>query len=93
MPVGIKKSTKRLTLCAVLTALGVVVLSLGSLLEVLDLSAAALAGMLVVIVVIEVGGPFLVGMGGNRVYIAFFRSRPRRFLSDFAGYIRFLRKR
>jgi len=58
MPVGIKKSTKRLTLCAVLTALGVVVLSLGSLLEVLDLSAAALAGMLVVIVVIEVGGPW-----------------------------------
>ena len=58
MPVGIKKSTKRLTLCAVLTARGVVVLSLGSLLEVLDLSAAALAGMLVVIVVIEVGGPW-----------------------------------
>ncbi len=59
---GIKKNTKRLTLCAILVALGVVILSLGSLFEVLDLSAAALAAMLVVVAVIEVGSfwPWLV---------------------------------
>lgn len=58
----LSKQTERLTLCAVCTALSVVMLSLGSLIDVLDLSAAALAGMLTVLVVIEIGGawPWLV---------------------------------
>lgn len=59
---GIRKSTKKLTLCAVCCALGVVIMSLGSLFEVLDLSSSALAAMLIVFIVIEIGGfwPWLV---------------------------------
>jgi hypothetical protein len=45
-----------------MVALGVVILSLGSLIEVLDLTTSAFAAMLVVLIVIEVGGfwPWLV---------------------------------
>ena len=46
---------KKLALSSVLSALGVVVLSLGSFIEVLDLSAAAIAGFVIVIAVIELG--------------------------------------
>lgn len=58
----INKSTKRLTLCALTTALGVVIMALGSLVDVLDLSTAAFAGFLTVLIVIEIGGiwPWLV---------------------------------
>ncbi len=50
--------TRRLSLGALLTALGVVLLWFGALIEVLDLSAAALASLLTVLAVIEVGGLF-----------------------------------
>lgn len=43
-------------LCAIIAAIGVVVLMLGSVIDVLDLTAGALAGMLGVFVVLEVGG-------------------------------------
>lgn len=52
----ISKQTARLTLCAVCTALGVVILTLGALIDVLDLSAAAFAGIVTVLIVIEIGG-------------------------------------
>ena len=52
----VNKNTKRLTFCAVCVALGFVILMLGAFIEVLDLSAAAFAGMLAVMVVIELGG-------------------------------------
>ena len=51
----INKNTRRLTFCAVCVALGFVILMMGSFVEVLDLSAAAFAGMLGVMVVIELG--------------------------------------
>ena len=51
----INKNTRRLTFCAVCVALGFVILMMGSFIEVLDLSAAAFAGMLGVMVVIELG--------------------------------------
>lgn len=59
---NINKQTERLTLCAVCVALGVVIMTLSALIDVLDLSAAALAGMLSVMVVVEIGGfwPWLV---------------------------------
>lgn len=50
------KNTKRLALCSVVSALGVVLLLLGSLVEVLDLTVAMLASILTVIIVVEVGG-------------------------------------
>lgn len=49
------KNTKRLTVCAMLAALGVVILYLGSLVEVLDLSMAVLASLCCIIAVIEYG--------------------------------------
>ena len=56
------EKTRRLALCAMLSALGVVILYLGSLIEILDLSLAALAPIFVIYVAIELGGywPWLV---------------------------------
>ncbi len=54
--------TKALAFCAVLSALGVIILYLGSIIEVLDLSMAAISSLLCAITVIEIGGayPYLV---------------------------------
>ena len=51
-------STKKIALAAVLTAGGVVFLFAGSVLQVVDLSAAALAGFAVALSVIEIGGKY-----------------------------------
>ena len=48
--------TKRLTVCAMLSALGVVLVWFGAIFEVLDLSLAAMASLLLVPIVIEYGG-------------------------------------
>ena len=58
---GMRK-TRRLTTAAVLSALGVILLSLGAFVEVLDLSMAVLASLCVIFAVIELGGsyPYLV---------------------------------
>jgi len=53
-----KKATRRLTASAILAALGVVLLLLGSFVQVLDLSMAAIASILVVFAVIEIGGKY-----------------------------------
>lgn len=53
-----KKTTRRLTVSALLAALGVVLLLLGSFVQVLDLSMAAIASLLVVFAVIEIGGKY-----------------------------------
>jgi len=54
-----------MTAAAILVALGVVLLSLGALIEVLDLSMAAIASLCVVFAVIELKGkyPYLVYLG------------------------------
>ena len=56
------KGTRALTVSAVLCALGVILLALGSLLQILDLTMAAVASFLVIFAVIELGGkyPFLI---------------------------------
>lgn len=56
---GVEKTrakTRRLALSAMLCALGVVILYLGALIEVLDLSLAAVASLITVFAVIELGG-------------------------------------
>ena len=53
-----KSSTRMMALCAVLSALGVVLLYLGSFIEVLDLSVALLASLAIVVLVIERGGVY-----------------------------------
>lgn len=62
MGVRRKKSTRKLTAAAVCVALGVVLLALGSLVEVLDISMAAIASLAVVFGVIELKGsyPYLI---------------------------------
>ena len=57
-----KDKTMRLTMCAMLAALGVVLLWLGSAVEVVDISMAVVASLLCVFAVIEYGGsaPWLV---------------------------------
>ena len=54
---GVSEKTKKLTLSAVLAAMGVVLLMIGSF-EVLDLSMAALASFFCVFAVIEMGGGY-----------------------------------
>lgn len=54
--------TRVLALCSIFSALGVIILYLGSLIEIIDLSMAVVASLLVVIAVIEIGGiyPWLI---------------------------------
>ncbi len=56
------KNTKKITLAAILSALGVIVLLLGSIFTMLDLTMVAIASLLVVMAVIELGGcyPYLI---------------------------------
>ena len=52
---GISKRTKRLTLGAMLAAIGAVLLLFGSLFQVIDLSMAAIASFVCIVAVIELG--------------------------------------
>lgn len=52
------KETKKLALSAMLTALGVVMMLLGAVIEVLDLSVGAIASLIVVFVFVEIGKPY-----------------------------------
>ena len=51
-------STKLLTVSAMLSALGVIVLALGAVFQSLDLTTAALAAFFCIYAVIEMGGPY-----------------------------------
>jgi hypothetical protein len=55
---NMNKNTKKIALSAILSAVGVILLLIGSFLQVLDLSAAALAGFAVVVAVIEIRGKY-----------------------------------
>lgn len=50
--------TKRLSMCAMLSALGVVVLYLGSIIEVIDISMAVIASLFAIFAVIEYGAGY-----------------------------------
>ncbi len=52
------RKQKKISLAALMAALGVVMMYLGSLLQVLDLTAVALAALLVVLARIELGSPY-----------------------------------
>ena len=53
-----EKNTKKLALSAIFSAAGTALLLLGSFVQVLDLSAAAIAGFAVVLAVIEIRGKY-----------------------------------
>ena len=52
------RNTKKLTLSAVTTALGVAFMMIGAVFEPLDLASACIASLLVVFVYIEIGSPY-----------------------------------
>ena len=56
------RTTKKITLCAMIFALGTVMMLLGAIIETLDLTVCAMASLLVVFVYIEIGSyyPWLV---------------------------------
>lgn len=58
----IRKQTKYLTVSAMLCALGTILLAFGALIDVLDLTVAALASLLCVYAVIEMGGAYPVAI-------------------------------
>ena len=53
--VGVSKSTRRIAACGILSALGVICLSVGSLIEVMDLTMIMIASFCIVFAVIEMG--------------------------------------
>ena len=83
------KGTRALTVSAVLCALGVILLAIGSLLQMLDLTMAAVASFLIIFAVIELGGkwPFLIYAvtGVLSVLLVPYKTAPLVYLC-FAGY-------
>ncbi len=55
---GVSNNTKKLTVSALLAAMGVALLLIGALLETLDLTMAALTSFLCIFAVIELGGAY-----------------------------------
>ena len=52
------RSTKKLTLSAMLIALGTALMALGAVIEVMDLTMCAIASLMVAFVYIEIGSPY-----------------------------------
>ena len=89
MAVRRRKSTARLATAAVLAALGVVFLTLGAFVEVLDLSMAAIASLAVVFAVIELKGkyPYLVYLVTSVLALLLLPNKtPALLYALFAGY-------
>ena len=53
--VGVSKQTRRIAACGILCALGVICMSIGSLIEVMDLTMIMIASFCIVFAVIEMG--------------------------------------
>ena len=82
-------TTKKIALAALLSALGIICLALGSLIETLDLSAAAFAGFAVAIATIELGGgyPMMIYFAISVLSILVLPNRyPVLFFISFLGY-------
>lgn len=71
-------TTKKLTLSAMMTALSVVLMIFGVLVQVLDLTVAALVSLVVAFVYIEVGAPFVhfVWLASSALTFIFFPTAP-----------------
>ena len=62
--------TKRVAVCGMMIALGVIILYMGSLIEVLDISMAAIASLLCIIAVIEYGKAYAWMVYGGTALVA-----------------------
>ena len=84
-----KQQTKFLTVSAMLCALGVIILMLGSFIEVIDLSVAVVASLLCVYAVIEMGGmyPWLIWVVTSVLSLLLLPQKtPALFYALFAGF-------
>lgn len=85
----IRRRTKYLTVSAMLAALGVIILMLGSLVDVLDLTVAVLASLLGIYAVIEMGGvyPWLIWLVTSVLsFVLLPQKTPALFYAAFAGF-------
>lgn len=88
--------TKYITVSAMLCALGVVLLSLGSLIEVLDLSTAVIASMLCIYAVIEMGKgyPWMIWLVTSILSLILLPLKtPALFYAFFAGFYPILKEK
>lgn len=86
---------KYLTVSAMLCALGVIFLSLGALVEMLDLSVAVIASLLVVYAVIEIGGayPWMIWIVTSLVGYLLMPKTPVLFFALFFGFYPILKEK
>ena len=86
---------KYLTVSAMLSALGVILLSLGALVEVLDISVAVIASLLVVYAVIEMGGayPWMIWLVTSIVGYLLMPKTPVLFFALFFGFYPILKEK
>ncbi len=92
----IRKKTKYLTISAMLCALGVVFLALGSLIEVLDITVAVFVSLLGVYAVIEMGGtyPWLIWIVTSLLSLLLLPQKtPAIFYALFAGFYPILKEK
>ncbi len=52
------RNTKKITMSSILVALGVVILALGAVIELVDLTVCAIASLIVVFIYLEIGSPY-----------------------------------
>lgn len=91
-----RSSIKQLTVCAMLTALGVIFLGIGALLEVLDISMAVFASICVIIALIEYGkgAPWMVYGAISILSLLLLPSKlPSVFFSLFFGFYPILKEK
>ena len=89
-------SIKRLTVCAMLTALGVIFLGIGALIEVLDISMAVIASICVIIPIIEYGkgAPWMVYAAISVLSLLILPSKfPAALFALFAGFYPILKEK
>lgn len=92
----VRKQTKYLTVSAMLCALGVILLSLGSLVDVLDITMAVLASLFCVYAVIEIGCayPWLIWLVTSLLSLLLLPMKtPALFYALFAGFYPILKEK
>lgn len=92
----IHRRTKYLTVSAMLSALGVVILSLGALVDVLDITTAVVASFLIIYAVIEMGGayPWLIWLVTSCLSLLLLPQKtPALFYALFAGFYPILKEK
>ena len=87
--------TKRIAVCAMLSALGVVVLGIGSVISVMDISMAVIASLFCIFAVIEYGGsaPWLVFLVTGVLSLLLPQKAPAAMYLLFFGYYPILKEK